>query len=83
VPSLGTGAADRSSLELGLREQQFVSRPVDTTGMDDLDLGDIGFVGIDVEGHELAVLEGASHGYVRNMVLDARRYVHNFVFKPR
>ena len=149
VPSLGTGAEGRSSLELGLREQQFVSRPVETTRMDDLDLGDIGFVKIDVEGHELAVLEGAtklldserptvlvevephhdqlghldtvieffgdhsyrgeylqkrvwhpiegldrqrmsqvasrvaSHGYVRNMLHDARRYVHNFVFKPR
>ena len=32
---------------------------VETRRLDDLDLGDIGFLKVDVEGHELAVLEGA------------------------
>ena len=32
---------------------------VATSRLDDFDLGDVGFVKIDVEGHELAVLKGA------------------------
>lgn len=34
--------------------------------LDDLDLGDVGFVKIDVEGHELAVLRGAAETLQRN-----------------
>ena len=34
--------------------------------LDDLALGDVGFVKIDVEGHELAVLRGAAETLQRN-----------------
>jgi FkbM family methyltransferase len=34
---------------------------VETRTLDDVDVGDVGFIKIDVEGHELAVLEGATH----------------------
>jgi FkbM family methyltransferase len=35
------------------------SVPVETRRLDEMNLGDIGFIKIDVEGHEMAVLEGA------------------------
>jgi FkbM family methyltransferase len=60
VPSRGMGTEGRSSLELERTQGQFTGQPVATRRMDELELGDIGFIKIDVEGHELAVLEGAT-----------------------
>jgi FkbM family methyltransferase len=146
VTSRGAGTEGRGSLEMGQGKSHL--RSVETTRIDELDLGDVGFVKIDVEGHELAVLSGATrlldtqrpnilvevepqdgdlgnldtvikffadhsyrgeyfqdgrwhpideldrefvvsiahrvarHGYITNNLLWARRYVHNFVFKP-
>lgn len=60
IPSGGTGTEGRSSIEpswtheTGGRQQS-----VKTRRLDDFDLGNVGFVKIDVEGHELAVLHGA------------------------
>lgn len=39
--------------------QEYGAVQVETRRLDDMDLGDIGFIKIDVEGHELAVLAGA------------------------
>jgi FkbM family methyltransferase len=150
VPSGGMGTEGRASLEPANRpESEWTQQTVSTCRLDDFELGDVGFVKIDVEGHELAVLKGATnllkaqrpnvlieieqhsdrqghldtiieffgdcsysgeflqrgrwhpieeldrqsvremanhvarHGYATNLVLYARRYVHNFVFKPR
>jgi FkbM family methyltransferase len=150
IPSGGMGTEGRGSLEPGNRpESAWRQQAVTTNRLDDFELGDVGFVKIDVEGHELAVLHGASglldeqrptvmieieehadrqgpldtiieffgdrsyrgeflqkgrwhsiaeldrqathemaqrvarHGYGANLVLYARRYVHNFIFKPR
>jgi FkbM family methyltransferase len=56
----GIGAEGRSSLEPGDRaEAEWSHQSVTTSRLDDFDLGDVGFVKIDVEGHELAVLQGA------------------------
>ena len=61
VPSGGTGSEGRGSLEhtrssgTGWRYQ-----PAVTKRLDDFDLRDVGFVKIDVEGHEFPVLLGAS-----------------------
>jgi FkbM family methyltransferase len=146
ITARGAGTEGRGSLEVGQGKVNL--RSVETSRLDDLDLGDVGFVKIDVEGHELAVLSGATklldvqrpnvlvevepqdgdlgnldtvikffadhsysgqyfhkggwhpieeldrahvcaiarrvagHGYITNNLLWARRYVHNFVFKP-
>jgi FkbM family methyltransferase len=149
IPSRGMGTEGRASLEAtttmdgNWRQQEVV-----TSRLDDFDLGDVGFVKIDVEGHELAVLKGApklltvqrptilieieehahrdgqfdaivdfltdlsyrgsylhkgqwhriedldrqavhemanrvaQHGYAAGLVFYARRYIHNFVFRP-
>jgi len=149
VPPGGVSAQGRASLEPQTRAgSDWKHQPVLTSRLDDFELGDVGFVKIDVEGHELAVLQGATdllktqrptllveieehadrqgslddiidflgdysyggeflqkghwhpiseldrqrtkqmanrvaqHGYVVNLLLYARRYVHNFVFKP-
>jgi FkbM family methyltransferase len=149
VPTRGMGTEGRSSLEVAVKQEDCTSRQVATSRLDDFHLEDIGFVKIDVEGHELAVLEGAArllddqrptvlveveaypdrfdpldavmdyfgdhsyqgsylhqgmwlpiesldrdamgqmahrvanHGYWANLLLYARRYVHNFLFTPR
>ncbi len=150
IPSGGTGSEGRASLEPGSRpETEWRRRSVATSRLDEFNLTDVGFIKMDVEGHELAVLHGASHlletqrptvlveieqhtqrsgvfdsvvkyfgdrsytgeflrkgrwhpigeldrgtnealanraaqrGYGANLFLYARRYVHNFVFKPR
>lgn len=150
IPAGGPGSEGRASFEPGYpSETRRTRRSVATSRLDDFDLTDVGFIKIDVEGHELAVLEGASHlletqrptvlveieqhsqrlglldsvvkyfgnrsytgeflrkghwipiadldrgtnevlanraaqrGYGANLFLYARRYVHNFVFKPR
>jgi FkbM family methyltransferase len=149
VPPGGMISGGRASLEPQARvDADWEQPPVATSRLDDFDLRDVGFVKIDVEGHELAVLQGATallktqrptlmveieqhadrqgsldeiveflgdlsysgtflqkgrwepighldrqgteqmatrvarHGYVVNQLLYARRYVHNFVFKP-
>jgi len=38
---------------------RFATVTVETRRLDDLDLGPVGFIKVDVEGHEIAVLEGA------------------------
>jgi FkbM family methyltransferase len=150
IPSGGMGTEGRASLEPGNRaESAWKQHSVATRRLDDFELGDVGFVKIDVEGHELAVLHGATdllesqrptvlieiehnadrwdpldtiieffgdrsytgeflqkgrwhpineldrqgtlrmakrfgqRGYGTNLLLYARRYVHNFIFKPR
>jgi FkbM family methyltransferase len=149
VPAGGMGTEGRASLEIsGRPSSNRLRQSVATKRLDDFDLVDVGFVKIDVEGHELAVLKGAvtllqeqrpnvlieiehhadrigpldtiieffddlsysgeflhkgqwrpiseldresvrqmanqvaRHGYGTNFVLYARRYIHNFVFKP-
>ncbi len=150
VPPGGVNTHGRASLEPQTRAgSDWKQHSVATSRLDDFELGDVGFVKIDVEGHELAVLQGATdllktqrptllveieqhagrhgwldeiieflgdysysgeflqkgrwhpiseldrqrtnemaarvaqHGYLVNLLLYARRYVHNFVFKPR
>jgi FkbM family methyltransferase len=56
IPAHGTGTEGRSSLEVGVMQKEFTSRQVAISRLDDFNLKDIGFVKIDVEGHELAVL---------------------------
>lgn len=149
VPSGGAGTEGRGSLEPAVRnESGWRQQPAVTCRLDDFRLGDVGFVKIDVEGHEFAVLRGAAkllelerpnvmveielrpdrpgsldaiieffgdhsyrgeflhkgrwrpigeldrrstrriatrvarHGYVTNLLLYSRRYIHNFVFRP-
>jgi FkbM family methyltransferase len=150
IPTGGVGTEGRASLEPGNRsESKWRKQEVTTSRLDDVALGDVGFVKIDVEGHELAVLQGATdllgtqrptlmieveqiadrhgrldaiieflgdrsysgqflkkgrwhrineldrqearemakriaqHSYGTGLLLYARRYVHNFIFKPR
>ena len=62
VPSGGMGTEGRASLEPGRGpECDWTQRPVTTRRLDDFDLGEVDFVKIDVEGHELAVLLGATN----------------------
>ena len=148
-PSGGASAGGRASLEPETRaDSGWSQQSVETCALDDFELDDIGFLKIDVEGHELAVLQGATdllkaqrpvvmieieqhadregaldkiidffadlsyggeflqkgqwhpigdldrqrthkmamrvahHGYGVNLLFYARRYIHNFVFKP-
>ena len=61
VPSGGAGKEGRSSLEPPTGAgSDWRKQPVATSRLDDFDLGDVGFVKIDVEGHELAVLQGST-----------------------
>ena len=149
IPSRGMGTEGRASLEATTTmDGDWRQQEVTTSRLDDFDLGDVGFVKIDVEGHELAVLKGApklltvqrptilieieehahrdgqfdaivdfltdlsyrgsylhkgqwhriedldrqavhemanrvaKHGYAAGLVFYARRYIHNFVFRP-
>ncbi len=65
IPRQGNGAllTGWASLEsrIDLDIDEFQEMDVETIRLDDLGLVDVGFVKIDVEGHELSVLEGA-HG---------------------
>ena len=63
----GTRQSGLSTLEASndLRGAETSEMEVDVTRVDDLDLGDVGFVKIDVEGHELAVLLGAQETIAR------------------
>ncbi len=150
IPPGGIGTEGRSTIEPSHRIQSgWRQLSVATYRLDDFELGDVGFVKIDVEGHELSVLSGATKllekqrpnvmveveqhadrqvpldtiveffsdysydghflqqgrwrhvgeldrrsmrkmadrvarsGFATNLVLYARRYVHNFLFKPR
>lgn len=149
IPTGGIGTEGRSSLESATKSgANWSQQTVVTQRLDDFELGDIGFLKIDVEGHALAVLKGAAellstqrptlfveveehatrdgqfdnivafladhsykgsyllhrqwhpledldrnavrqmantvaqHGYLSNLLLYVRRYVHNFVFTP-
>ena len=77
MPSQGIGTEGRSSLEVGLLEKQCTSRQVATRRLDDFNLVGIGFVKIDVEGHEFAVLEGATE------LLDSQRPTVLIEVEPR
>jgi FkbM family methyltransferase len=148
VPAGGRGSEGRSSLDPRLADGRR-SVVVPTVRLDDLELQGVGFIKIDVEGHELQVLHGAaetiaasrpvllvevedhfqhgagvapvfdfvrslgysgqflyrgawrdidefdvaalqlrwqsrvqSSGYLKNLLLNSRRYVNNFVFHP-
>jgi FkbM family methyltransferase len=75
IPYGGRGTEGRASL---LPRQ---GRPVTvpTVSLDSLDIPDIGFVKIDVEGHELAVLEGAARTLGRdrpNVLLEVEQQFH-------
>jgi FkbM family methyltransferase len=60
VPSGGLGTEGRGSLELGDRPPSaWRQQSIATSRLDDFKLKNVGFVKIDVEGHELPVLEGA------------------------
>jgi FkbM family methyltransferase len=68
VPPGGAGSEGRSSLSAGTHPGSAWSRQSVVTGrLDDFAFGDVGFIKIDVEGQELAVLTGASG------LLDAQR----------
>jgi FkbM family methyltransferase len=61
IPGGGTGTEGRASLESARTSgANWGHQTVETRRLDDFDLGDVGFVKIDVEGHELAVLKGAT-----------------------
>jgi FkbM family methyltransferase len=61
VPPGGVMSGGRASLEPQARGGADWGQPsVATSRLDDFELGDVGFVKIDVEGHELAVLQGAT-----------------------
>lgn len=63
--------ASLSRVKIGAAE--YGSVRVDVCRLDDLDLGDVGFMKIDVEGHEFAVLEGARETIRRcrpNMIVE-------------
>ena len=61
VPSGGTGTEGRGSLERpGQSDDGWKHREAVTGRLDDFDLRDVGFVKIDVEGHEFSVLQGAT-----------------------
>ncbi len=60
VPAGGMGTEGRATLEAGSQsDADWHKQSATTRRLDDFALGNIGFVKIDVEGHELAVLKGA------------------------
>jgi FkbM family methyltransferase len=62
IPDRGMGTEGRASLEaVTAQGSNWKTQKVETKRLDDFDLGDVGFVKIDVEGHELAALKGASN----------------------
>jgi FkbM family methyltransferase len=57
----GLGAEGTSSLERAVvNDRTPTPQVVPVVALDDLDLGDVGFLKIDVEGHERSVLQGAT-----------------------
>lgn len=58
-PGRGIGTEGRSSL-LAEGHQGWAEQSVETVPLDDFNFSGIGFVKVDVEGHELAVLQGAA-----------------------
>jgi FkbM family methyltransferase len=59
VPTGGSGSEGRSTVEPHVAHGARSAVEVKLTTLDDLDLHDVAFVKIDVEGHELPVLRGA------------------------
>ena len=59
VPTGGSGSEGRSTVEPRVASGDRSKVEVKLTPLDDLDLRDVAFVKIDVEGHELPVLRGA------------------------
>lgn len=67
VDPTGRGADGTSSLaESAVTDRKPKPQLVPTVALDDLDLGDVGFLKIDVEGHERSVLQGAA-GLLREL----------------
>ena len=60
VPTGGSGSEGRSTVEPRVASGERSKVEVKLTPLDDLDLHDVAFVKIDVEGHELPVLRGAT-----------------------
>jgi FkbM family methyltransferase len=61
ITAFGMGTEGRASLEVSTPDSNWREQEVATSRLDDFDLGDVGFVKIDVEGHEFAVLKGATN----------------------
>ena len=59
VPTGGSGSEGRSTVEPRVASGERSKVEVKLTPLDDLDLKDVAFIKIDVEGHELPVLRGA------------------------
>jgi FkbM family methyltransferase len=59
VPTGGSGSEGRSTIEPLVASGERSKVEVKLTPLDDLDLRDVAFIKIDVEGHELPVLRGA------------------------
>ena len=61
IPKTGKGRYSNQGASLNHAKvgDSYGEMMVKTQRLDDLDLGDIGFIKIDVEGHEMAVLDGA------------------------
>ena len=74
IPRTAKGYSNQgSSLSTAKVTGEHLAYPVTTRRLDDLDLGPVGFIKIDVEGHELAVLEGGGATIARdrpNMVIE-------------
>lgn len=61
VHASGWGTIHQANDFTGLAADVVTECEVTTAKLDDAGLGDIGFIKIDVEGHELEVLQGAAH----------------------
>ena len=60
-PEFGRSTIEPANRLAHHRVDHSVELQIETRTLDEYDLHDVGFVKIDVEGHELAVLEGAEH----------------------
>jgi FkbM family methyltransferase len=62
IPGGGTGTEGRASLgPTQTAAPGWQQTTVETKRLDDFELGDVGFLKVDVEGHELSVLKGATN----------------------
>lgn len=70
--------------EVAIGSSTYKSITVRTARLDDLDLGDVGFIKIDVEGHESAVIDGAKETlrkYRPNLIVELEeRHTHRPIY---